>query len=126
MGSMKKWMLAIALAVGTLGLGASQANAAQIRFGVYVGAPDYVPPCPGPGYAWVAGYYNNGYWVPGFWRAPEPGYGVYAGSGYGYWHGRDRDHWNRDRDDYYRDRDDRRWDRDDRYRDHDGGDRFHR
>jgi hypothetical protein len=27
-----------------------------------------VPPCPGPGYAWVAGYYNGGYWVPGYWN----------------------------------------------------------
>ncbi len=92
MGSMKKWMLAIALAAGTLGLGASQANAARIGFGVYVGAPAYQPPCPGPGYAWVAGYYNNGYWVPGFWRAPEPRYGVAVRGGYGWDHRQVYDH----------------------------------
>ena len=89
MGSMKKWMLAIALAVGTLGLGASQANAARV--GIYVGGQAYVPACPGPGYSWVAGYYNNGYWVPGFWRAPEPRFGVAVRGGYG-WHGPVYDH----------------------------------
>ncbi|HEY9127998.1 MAG TPA: hypothetical protein VIM62_12775 [Acidobacteriaceae bacterium] len=88
---MKKWTLAIALAVGTLGLGATQANAARIGFGLYVGAPAYQPPCPGPGYEWVAGYYNNGYWVPGFWRAPEPRVGVIVGRGYG-WHAPVYDH----------------------------------
>jgi hypothetical protein len=88
MGSMKKWMLAAALAAGTVGLGASQAHAARIGVGVYVDGPAYVAPCPGPGYAWVAGYYANGYWVPGFWRAPEPrvGVGVAVRGGYG-WHG---------------------------------------
>ncbi|HZP03579.1 MAG TPA: hypothetical protein VFB43_01675 [Terracidiphilus sp.] len=120
MGSMKKWMLAAALAAGTVGLGASQAQAARIGIGVYVGGPSvYVPPCPGPGYAWVAGYYSNGYWVPGYWRAP-----VYVGGGYGYWHRPDYDH-DRDRDYYHRDRDDRHWDRDDRHWDHDG-DHFRR
>jgi hypothetical protein len=86
MGSIKKTVLGIALAVGALGLGATQANAARIGFGVYVGARGYVPPAPGPGYAWVNGYYNGGYWVPGFWRAPEPRYGVVVRGGYG-WHG---------------------------------------
>ena len=28
---------------------------------------DYIPPCPGDGYLWTAGYYNGGYWVPGAW-----------------------------------------------------------
>jgi hypothetical protein len=27
----------------------------------------YIPPCPGDGYFWTAGYYNDGYWVPGAW-----------------------------------------------------------
>jgi hypothetical protein len=50
-----------------LGAGATTAQAAEI--GVYIGGPvAYVPPCPGPGYAWVAGYYANGYWVPGRWN----------------------------------------------------------
>ena len=127
MGSLKKCMVAAALAAGTVGLGASQAQAARIGIGVYVGAPAaYMPPCPGPGYVWVAGYYANGYWMPGFWRTPEAGYGVYVGSGYGYWRRPDYDHY-RDRDDYYRDRDDRHWDRDDHHWDHDhDGDHFRR
>ena len=45
----------------------TQAKAAQI--GVYVGAPvAYVPPCPGDGYEWVAGYYSGRVWVPGRWN----------------------------------------------------------
>lgn len=110
MGSMKKWMLAAALAAGTVGLGASQAQAARIGIGVYVGAPTaYAPPCPGPGYAWTAGYYANGYWVPGYWRAPEPRPEVMIRGGYG-WHGP-----------AYRDFDrDRHFDRDNRHFDHDG------
>jgi hypothetical protein len=61
MTNMTKWMLAAALALRTLGLGATQAHAARIGVRVYVGGPvAYVPPCPGPGYAWVAGYYAGG------------------------------------------------------------------
>ena len=41
------------------------------RFGVAVGGPvveeNYIPPCPGDGYVWTAGYYNGGVWVPGSW-----------------------------------------------------------
>jgi hypothetical protein len=76
MFSMKKWMLGAAVLAGGLGLGSMQAKAAE--FGVYVRGPvAYVPPCPGPGYNWVAGYYANGYWVPGRWnfigvRGPAP------------------------------------------------------
>jgi hypothetical protein len=66
MGSIKKLMLGAAIAAGTFGLAAAPAQAARI--GVYVGARAYVPPCPGPGYAWVGGYYSNGYWVPGYWN----------------------------------------------------------
>jgi hypothetical protein len=90
MGSMTKWMLALALAAGTLGMGATQANAARIGFGVYVGRPAYATPCPGPGYAWVAGYNANGYWVPGFWRAPEARYGVAVRDGFRGRYGWDR------------------------------------
>jgi hypothetical protein len=62
-----KWMLGAAVAVGALGMAATPAKAAEI--GIYVGGPAaYVPRCPGPGYAWVAGYYANGYWVPGRWN----------------------------------------------------------
>ncbi|HWE86865.1 MAG TPA: hypothetical protein VG267_18110 [Terracidiphilus sp.] len=66
MKQLGKWMLGAAVAAGALGLGATQAKAAE--FGVYVRGPvAYVPPCPGPGYSWIAGYYANGYWMPGRW-----------------------------------------------------------
>jgi hypothetical protein len=100
MTGMKSLMLGAALVAGMAGLSAAPAHAAQ--FGVYIGAPvAYVPPSPGPGYFWVAGYYDGGYWVPGRWEFR----GVV------------------DRDDYYRRHDfdrDRFYDRDDRYRDRDG------
>jgi hypothetical protein len=67
MGSMKKWILGTALAVGALAMSAAPASA--VRIGVYVGARAVaIPACPGPGYAWVGGYWNNGYWVPGYWN----------------------------------------------------------
>ena len=67
MKSMAKWMLGAAVIAGGLGLGTTAAQAAEWR--VVVGAPEaYVPPCPGPGYAWAAGYYDGGYWVPGRWN----------------------------------------------------------
>jgi hypothetical protein len=60
-------MLGAAMVAGAAALGTTQAQAAE--FGVYVRGPvAYVPPCPGPGYFWTAGYTNNGYWVPGFWQ----------------------------------------------------------
>lgn len=66
MKNMRKWMLGAAVVAGGLGLGATAAQAAE--FGVYVRGPvAYVPPCPGAGYVWVAGYQSNGYWVPGRW-----------------------------------------------------------
>ena len=82
MFSMKTWMLGAAVLAGGLGLGTTQAKAAE--FGVYVRGPvAYVPPCPGPGYAWAAGYYANGYWVPGRWnfigvRGPAPALTIIA------------------------------------------------
>lgn len=105
MFSMKKWMLGTAVLAGALSLGATQAKAAE--FGVYVGGPvAYVPPCPGAGYVWAAGYYANGYWVPGRWnfvgvRGPVVRY-------------------DRDRDFYYHRDFDHGWDRD-RGWDHDRG-----
>jgi hypothetical protein len=66
MKNVTKWMLAAAMTVGGLGLTAAPAKAAQI--GVYVGTgAEYVPPCPGPGYVWTAGYFSNGVWIPGRW-----------------------------------------------------------
>jgi len=67
MGSMKSWMLGAAVVAGGLGMGAATAQAAE--FGIYARGPvAYVPPCPGPGYVWVAGYMANGYWLPGRWN----------------------------------------------------------
>jgi hypothetical protein len=70
MVSMKKLMLGTVVLAGALGLGATTAQAG-VRIGVVVGAPvAYVPPCPGPGYVWVNGYYTNGIWIPGRWNFP--------------------------------------------------------
>ena len=103
MKSMATWMLGAAVVAGGLGLAATPAKAAD--WGVYVGGPAaYVPPCPGPGYEWVAGYYSGGYWIPGRW--------AFVGV-------RDRDDYPVAR--YYGDRDDHRYYRDrDDYRDRDG------
>ena len=107
MKNIAKWMLAAGLAVGGLGLTAAPAKAAQI--GVYIGTgAEYVPPCPGPGYTWIAGYYSNGYWIAGRWAFNgivrdrddfNRGWGIF-----------DRDDFNRGRRDFDRDH---RADRDD-------------
>jgi hypothetical protein len=88
MGSMKKMMLGAALAIGAATLTAVPAHAA-VRFGIFVGGPGaYVPPCPGPGYAWVNGYWDDGAWTPGYWNfvggGPAYGMGFYGGGPY--WH----------------------------------------
>lgn len=92
MKSMAKWMLGAAVVAGGLGLAATPAKAAE--WGVYIGGPAaYVPPCPGPGYEWTAGYYSGGYWVPGSWNYVGAGY-YGGGPGYGAYYGdRDDDHW---------------------------------
>jgi hypothetical protein len=68
--NLKKFALGVAMTVGAagaMGMATTQAKAAEI--GVYVGAPvAYVPPCPGAGYAWVAGYYSGRVWIPGRWN----------------------------------------------------------
>ncbi len=109
MRKLGKWMLGAAVTAGALGLGTTAAQAAE--FGVYVRGPvAYVPPCPGPGYVWAAGYYANGYWVPGAWSFR----GVRGGwdrDGWGYRRDFDRDRgwrdgdrgWDRGRD-HFRDR----------------------
>ena len=87
----------------------------------------YTPPCPGPEYAWVPGYYypaSGRYaWHAGFWARP-PYVGAYwvAPRYYehryypGYW---ERRHWDRDDDERW----ERHWDRDDdeRWEHHDRG-----
>lgn len=128
MGSMKKMMLGAALAVGAVALTAAPAHAG-VRIGVVVGGAAYVPPCPGPGYVWVNGYWADGAWVPGYWNfvGGGPGFGVVVGGPvYGWAHGpyyRDRGDW--DRDHYDRDRDGRR-DYDHRGDDRGRGDHFRR
>jgi len=100
MKSMSKWVLGAAVVAGALALGATNAQAAE--FGVYVRGPvAYVPPCPGAGYVWIAGYMDRGYWVPGRWEFR----GYRVRDGLAYYH-RDRDDWR-----YRRDWDDRHFDR---------------
>jgi hypothetical protein len=119
MRNMSKWMLGVAIVAGGLGLGATTAQAAE--FGIYARGPvAYVPPCPGDGYSWQAGYMSDGYWTPGRW--------VFVGGGYrGHVAYFDRDHdrrsdWDRDRRGDF----DRHEDRD-RDRGHDrDGDHFRR
>jgi hypothetical protein len=99
MKNISKWVLGAAVVAGALGLGANKAQAAG--FAVYARGPvAYVPPRPGSGYVWIAGYINHGYWKPGRWE----------------FRGRDTDRavyqhhtWN---DHFYRDRDDHRFDHD--------------
>src|SRR5689334_1469813 len=58
------------VAVG-IGIG-SPAYPAPV-YGAPAYAQQYMPPCPGPGYTWVDGYWTTGprrSWVNGFWRAP--------------------------------------------------------
>ena len=54
---------------------------AQPRFSVGIGfnqaPPVYasnIPPCPGPGYTWLNGYWSQNYgqpvWIAGYWSAP--------------------------------------------------------
>lgn len=98
------------LALTGLLSGATMVAQAQTRIffgfgggrGPVIAARYYQPPCPGPGYVWVAGYYNGPYWVQGYWarRGDDEG-GYYAPRYYGYYGG------------YYRGEDDRGWRRDD-------------
>src|SRR5277367_1971592 len=93
------------LLAGLLVAGSSLFAAPRIGFGVSVGVPvggyyaapapvpaaAYVPPCPGPGYAWVAGYYAGPAWHAGYWRAPVvagPRVGFYRGFDHGFERGR--------------------------------------
>jgi hypothetical protein len=101
MGSMKKWMLGAALGFGALALSVAPAQAARVHVFVGVGGPQaYIPPCPGPGYAWVAGYWNDGYWTPGYWNYVGYGPGVVIRGGFG----RDRGYGYVDHRDFDRDR----------------------
>jgi len=97
--TMRSLMVGVALLGGLVGTGVVAAKAAPIEF--HERFEGYIPQCPGEGYVWVDGYYNDGYWVPGAWvfrghRGWDRGYAYYGG-GYGY--DRDRRFEGRDRDD---------------------------
>ena len=96
-------MLGAAVVAGAAGVGTMAAQAAE--FGFHMRGPvAYVPPCPGPGYVWVAGYTANGYWVPGYWNfVGYNGRGPEVRFERGFYRDYDR-HFDRDRD-QYRDRD---------------------
>jgi hypothetical protein len=70
--------------------------------GFYQAPPAYasnIPPCPGPGYTWIDGYWTNDYgrenWVAGYWSAPPVLTGYQVGPRF---------------DNHFGDRDDRRFD----------------
>ncbi|WP_446742386.1 hypothetical protein [Silvibacterium acidisoli] len=83
---MKGFLRTLALTgiVAAAGAVAAKPADAQVRFGIAVGVPapvyadNYIPPCPGDGYFWTAGYYNAGIWVPGRWARHD----YYAPRGY--------------------------------------------
>jgi hypothetical protein len=87
----------------------------------YYGAPayaeQYMPPCPGPAYTWVDGYWapqgGRRVWTRGYWRAPyRSGYRVVAPRYNNSF--RDHDRYRNDRDNDRRDND--RRDNGNRYR----------
>ena len=124
MKKLGKWVLGAAVLAGGLVVGTNTAEAAQWRVAVGVGNSAYIPPCPGPGYSWVNGYYDGGYWVPGYWNyVGSVSYSYYDRGSYRHY---DRDNYrrlDRDHDRRFYDRDNHRgFDRDDhRGRDHDRG-----
>jgi len=105
---MKRLMVAGILCLGMVAIASPVAAQSRFSIGIGIGMPGYYapapvvayrPPCPGPGYSWVDGYYDPyGAWVGGYWAAPvvvRPYYGYGAGfyGGYygGYRRGFDRD-----------------------------------
>ena len=72
-----KWMAVMLMAGGAM------LAPAQVAVGVQFGRPApvmapapvavdaYRPPCPGPGYVWIDGYYDQyGNWIEGYWALP--------------------------------------------------------
>jgi WXXGXW repeat (2 copies) len=94
------------LVVAMLLAGSSLFAETHFSIGIGVGGRGYAaapvvayaqPPCPGPGYTWTAGYWDQSgprrFWRDGYWAAP-----VYN-SGYQASYGFDRDRHDGDRDD---------------------------
>jgi hypothetical protein len=51
-------------------------NIGGVGLGYYQSAPAYavVPPCPGPDYSWIDGYWSSNRWINGYWfRQPYVG-----------------------------------------------------
>lgn len=119
---MKSILRALAL-TGIVGFVAAAGAQAQTRVYVGFGSPvaAVVPPCPGDGYAWTAGYYEGRAWVPGRWIYRGYDRDDYYRARVDFDHRYDYDH---DRRDFDRDRHDfgqnhYRYDRDDHFRDRD-------
>jgi hypothetical protein len=71
---MKKSLLAMVL----LAAGSTAFAAPRFSIGIGIGAPVVAtrPPCPGPGYNWVDGYYDPyGAWMNGYWAPPVAQFG---------------------------------------------------
>ena len=113
-------LLAVALIAG-----GSMFAQSRVSIGVNIGGygpgayppPAYVayrPPCPGPDYTWVDGYWSgvgaSRAWVNGFWRAPVVVAPRYVAPRYYDGH---RDYYRRDADRFYRGDRDYRGDRHD-------------
>ena len=67
-----KLMALVLLAAGSVF--AAPRIAVGVEFGSVRSGYAYVPPCPGPGYEWIDGYYDYSggarFWHAGYWRAP--------------------------------------------------------
>ncbi len=81
---------------------------AQTRLYVGIGGPvaTSIPPCPGEGYVWTAGYYNSYGWVPGSWvyrgYDRNDSFRARVDVDHRYYNDHDRDHSRNDRDDHSR------------------------
>jgi hypothetical protein len=115
---MKTKLLALALLAGSTMFAETRfsigVNLGGYGRGYYAPAPpvyaSVAPPCPGPDYTWVDGYWSQNTWVAGYWNRPAyyqaaPRYeqrsyeNRYYRNGYvqqgfnrGFGHDRDRDH----------------------------------
>lgn len=94
---MKKKTLVLALLVG------GSLFAADVSIGISIGTPPpppcvvrYSPPAPGPGFVWIAGFWNLAgpryVWHEGYWERPPYADGFWVGPRYergryfaGYW-----------------------------------------